>query len=61
MDNWFNIDSLGENSFLLGVNYPMMVKGDPAVVATTLLPFMRRNCVYTSVIAMLPLPSQYGS
>jgi hypothetical protein len=31
-----------------------MVKGDPAAVGTTLLPFMRSNCIYTSNIAMLP-------
>mgnify|MGYP000277136824 CR=1 FL=1 len=40
---WHKIDSLGENSLFLGQNYPMMVKGDPAIVDTTLLPFMRRN------------------
>ena len=51
---WFSIDSLGENSLFLGQNYPMMVKGDPAAVDTTLQPFMRRNCIYTSDIAMLP-------
>ena len=51
---WFSIDSLGENSLFLGQNYPMMVKGDPAAVDTTLLPFMRSNCIYTSDIAMLP-------
>ena len=50
---WFNIDSLGEYSLFLGLNYPMMVKGDPAVVGTT-LPFMRSNCIYTSEVAMLP-------
>ena len=32
----------------------MMVKADPAAVDTTLLPFMRSNCIYTSHIAMLP-------
>ena len=32
----------------------MMVKGDPADVDTTLLPFMRSNCIYTSDITMLP-------
>ena len=31
-----------------------MVKGDPAAVDTTLLPFMRSNCIYTSDIAMVP-------
>ena len=51
---WFSIDSLGENSLFLGQNYPMMVKGDPAIVDTTLLPFMRSNCIYTSDIAMVP-------
>ena len=34
---WYSIDSLGENSLFLGPNYPMMVKGDPAAVDTTLL------------------------
>ena len=33
---WFNIDSLGENSLFLGLNYPLMVKGDPAAIGTTL-------------------------
>ena len=51
---WYSIDSLGENSLFLGQNYPMMVKGDPTAVDTTLLPFMRSNCIYTSDIAMLP-------
>ena len=51
---WFSIDTLGGNSLFLGQNYPMMVKGDPAAVDATLLPFMRSNCIYTSDIAMLP-------
>ena len=52
---WYNIDSLGENSLFLGQNYPMMVKGDPTAVDTTLLaPFMRSNCVYTSDISVVP-------
>ena len=51
---WFRIESLGGNLLLLGQNYPMMVEGDPATVDTTLLPFMRSNCIYTTVIAMLP-------
>ena len=51
---WFSIDSLGANLLFLGPNYPMMVNGDPAAVDTTLLPFMRSNCIYTSDIAMLP-------
>ena len=51
---WFSIDTLGGNSLFLGQNYPIMVKGDPAVVDTMLLPFMRSNCIYTSDIAMLP-------
>ena len=51
---WFSIDSLGENSLFLGQNYPMMVKGDPTAVDTTLLPFMISNCIYTSDIAMVP-------
>ena len=51
---WFSIESLGENLLFLGQNYPMMVEGDPAAVDTTLLPFMRSNCIYTSDIAMLP-------
>ena len=53
---WFSIDSLGTNSLFLGPNYPMMVKGDPAAVDTTLLPFMRSNCIYTSDIAVVPYP-----
>ena len=53
---WYNIDSLGENSLFLGQNYPMMVKADPAAVDTTLLPFMRSNCIYTSDIAVVPYP-----
>ena len=57
---WYCIDSLGENSFFLGQNYPMMVKGDPAVVDTTLIPFMRSNCIYTSDIAMLPYHPNMG-
>ena len=51
---WYRIDSLGENSLFLGQNYPMMVKGDPAAVDTTLLPFMRSNCIYTSDLAVVP-------
>ena len=51
---WYSIDSLGENSLFLGQNYLMMVRGDPTAVDTTLLPFMRSNCIYTSDIAMLP-------
>ena len=57
---WFSIDSLGTKSLFLGPNYPMMVKGDPAAVDTTLLPFMRSNCIYTSVIAMLPYHRTMG-
>ena len=57
---WFSIDSLGENSLFLGQNYAMMVKGDPAAVDTTLLPFMRSNCIYTSDIAMLPYHTNMG-
>ena len=53
---WYRIDSLGENSLFLGQNYPMMVKGDPTVVDTTLLPFMRSICVYTSNIWVVPYP-----
>ena len=53
---WFSIDTLGGNSLFLGQNYPMMVKGDPAAVDTTLLPFMRSNCVYTSDIWVVPYP-----
>ena len=51
---WYSIDSLGENSLFLGQNYPMMVKGDPTAVYTTLLPFMRSKCIYTSEMAMVP-------
>ena len=54
---WFSINSLGENSLFLGTNYPMMVKGDPAAVDTTLLPFMRSNCIYTSAIMVVPYPA----
>ena len=54
---WYIIDSLGENSLFLGQNYPMMVKGDPTAVDTTLLPFMRSNCIYTSDIAVVPYPA----
>ena len=53
---WYSIDSLGANSLFLGQNYPMMVKGDPTVVDTTLLPFMRSNCIYTSDILVVPYP-----
>ena len=55
---WYSIDSLGENSLFLGQNYPMMVKGDPTVVDTTLLPFMRSNCIYTSDIAVVRYPGR---
>ena len=51
---WFSIDTLGGNSLFLGQNYPMMVKGDPDAIHTTLLPFMRSNCIYTLDIAMVP-------
>ena len=53
---WFSIDSVRENSLFLGPNYPMMVKGNPAAVDTTLLPFMRSNCIYTSDISVVPYP-----
>ena len=53
---WYRIDSLGENSLFLGQNYLMMVKGDPTAVDTTLLPFMRSNCVYTLDIWVVPYP-----
>ena len=53
---WYRIDSLGENSLFLGQNYPMMVKADPGAVDTTLLPFMRSNCIYTSNIRVVPYP-----
>ena len=56
---WCSIDSLGENSLFLGPNYPMMVKGDPVAVDTTLLPFMRSNCICTSNIAVVPYPSTH--
>lgn len=53
---WYRIDSLGKNSLFLGQNYPMMVKGDPTAVDTTLLPFMRSKCVYTLDIWVVPYP-----
>ena len=53
---WFSIESLGANSLFLGQNYPMMVKGDPTAVDTTLLPFMRSNCIYTLDISVVPYP-----
>ena len=56
----FSIESLGGNPLFLGQNYPMMVKGDPAAVDTKLLLFMRSNCIYTSVIAMLPYHPNMG-
>ena len=37
-----------------------MLKGDPTVVDTTLLPFMRSNCIYTSVITMFPYHCNMG-
>ena len=58
---WYSIDSLGENSLFLGQNYPMMVKGDPTTFDTTLLPFMRSNCIYTSDIAMVPYPGYHNT
>ena len=54
---WFSIDTLGGNSLFLGQNYPMMVKGDPTAIDTTLLvPFMRSNCFYTLNIRVVPYP-----
>ena len=53
---WYRIDSLGANSLFLGQNNPMMVKGYPTAVDTTLLPFMRSNCIYASDIAVVPYP-----
>ena len=55
---WYSIDSLGENSLFLGQNYPMMVKADPTAVDTTLLPFKRSNCIYTSGIVVVPYPGR---
>ena len=57
---WFSIESLGGNSIFLGQNYPMIVEGDPAAVDTTLLPFMRSNCIYTLDITMLPYRPNMG-
>ena len=57
---WFSIESLGGNSLFLEQNYPMMVEGDPAAVDTTLLPFMRSNCIYTSDITRLPYRPNMG-
>ena len=54
---WYRIGSLGENSLFLGQNYPMMVKGDPTAIDTTLLVrFTRSNYVYTSDILVVPYP-----
>ena len=36
----------------------MMVKADPAAVDTTLLPFMRSNCIYTSDISVVTYPGR---
>ena len=55
---WYSIGSLGVNSLFLGQNYPMMVKGDQTAVDTTLLPFMRSNCIYTSDIVVVPYPGR---
>ena len=55
---WFSIGSLGGNS--LSQNYPMMAEGDPAAVDTTLLPFMRSNCIYNLDITMLPYRPNMG-
>ena len=55
---WFSIDTLGGNSLFLGQNYPIMVKGDPAAVDTTLLPFMRSNCIYMSDISVVTYPGR---
>ena len=52
------ISTLGVNSLFLGQNYPMMVKADPAAVDTTLLPFMRSNCIYTSDISVVTYPGR---
>ena len=57
---WFGIESLRGNSLFLGQNYQMMVEGDPTAVDTTLLPFMRSNCIYTSNITMLPYRPNMG-
>ena len=57
---WFSIERLGANSLFLGQNYPMMVEGDRAAVNTTLLPFMRSNCIYTSDITMLAYHPNVG-
>ena len=57
---WYSIDSLGAHSLFLGPNYPMTVKGDPATVDKTLLPFMRSNCIYTSDLTMLPYRPNMG-
>ncbi len=53
---WYSIYSLGEKLLFLGQNYPMMVKSDPTVVDTMLLPFFRSNCIYTSDIWVVPYP-----
>ena len=57
---WFSVDTLGGKSLFFEQNYPIMVNGDPATVDTTLLPFMRSNCIYTLDIAMLPYCSNMG-
>ena len=38
----------------------MMVEGDPAAIDTTILAFMRSNCIYTMDITMLPYRPNMG-
>jgi hypothetical protein len=49
---WRRVDCLGTHSFFLGLNYLMNVKiNDVHAPDGTLIPFIRKNCVYISYCA----------
>jgi hypothetical protein len=48
---WKQVNSLGDHSLFLGLNYPITVNlkiCDFQAPNGTLVPFMRKNCMYTS-------------
>ncbi|KAK1694889.1 hypothetical protein QYE76_011586 [Lolium multiflorum] len=49
--HWRQVNSLGDHSLFLGLNYPIIAnlkKRESKAPDGTLVPFMRKNCVYTA-------------
>ena len=45
---WRQVNSLGDHSLFLGLNYPISHNLKGSVSKGALFPFMRKNCVYTA-------------